>query len=119
MSGNGHLLKVSISYSDKLWPWSGYLAVKISVNENGQDYSGLAEGQIKLTIESKLNANGETVLSDLSLFIRAKIIPRPNRRQRLLWDQYHNLRYPPGFFPHDNLKTENDPLDWNADHVNL
>ena len=37
--------------------------------------------------------------------------------KRILWDQYHNLRYPPGYFPRDNLKVKNDPLDWNADHI--
>lgn len=32
--------------------------------------------------------------------------------KRVLWDQYHNLRYPPGYFPRDNLRMKNDPLDW-------
>jgi len=38
-------------------------------------------------------------------------------RKRILWDQYHNLRYPPGYFPRDNLRMKNDPLDWNGDHI--
>nr|CAD7257503.1 unnamed protein product [Timema shepardi] len=38
-------------------------------------------------------------------------------RKRILWDQYHNLRYPPGYFPRDNLLMKNDPLDWNGDHI--
>nr|CAD7458320.1 unnamed protein product [Timema tahoe] len=37
--------------------------------------------------------------------------------KRILWDQYHNLRYPPGYFPRDNLLMKNDPLDWNGDHI--
>jgi len=41
------------------------------------------------------------------------------RKHRLLWDQFHNLRYPPGYFPRDNLRMKNDPLDWNGDHVVL
>ena len=36
---------------------------------------------------------------------------------RVLWDQYHNLRYPPGYFPRDILNTVHDPLDWLGDHV--
>ena len=32
--------------------------------------------------------------------------------KRILWDQYHNLRYPSGYFPRDNLKTVKNPLDW-------
>lgn len=37
--------------------------------------------------------------------------------KRILWDQYHNLRYPPGYFPRDDLRVKNDPLDWNGDHI--
>lgn len=48
---------------------------------------------------------------------RAKIIPKPPRHRRIVWDQFHSLRYPPGYFPRDNLKIKNDPLDWNADHI--
>ncbi|CAG9138306.1 unnamed protein product [Plutella xylostella] len=47
---------------------------------------------------------------------RAKIIPVPNRSRRLLWDQFHSLRYPGGYFPRDDLRAKHDPLDWRADH---
>lgn len=67
--------------------------------------------------------------TDLVLPIRIKAIFAPPRRhasaslwlrltriftfrKRLLWDQYHNLRYPPGYFPRDNLGVKKDPLDW-------
>lgn len=53
----------------------------------------------------------------MKLPIKVKIIPTPPRSKRVLWDQYHNLRYPPGYFPRDNLRMKNDPLDWNGDHV--
>lgn len=36
----------------------------------------------------------------------------PVRPYRLLWDQFHSLRYPAGYFPRDNLLMKNDPLDW-------
>lgn len=57
---------------------------------------------------------GETEprVSDITLPVRVKIIPTPPRAKRVLWDQYHNLRYPPGYFPRDNLRMKNDPLDW-------
>lgn len=45
------------------------------------------------------------------------MIPTPPRSRRILWDQFHNLRYPAGYFPRDNLRMKNDPLDWNADHI--
>jgi membrane-bound transcription factor site-1 protease len=107
---------VSLTYASVLWPWSGYLGVKLEIGEEASDYDGLVEGEIRLSVESKLN---ETVnqVSKLKLFVRARVIPRPPRKQRLIWDQYHNLRYPPGYFPRDDLRAKNDPLDWNADHV--
>ena len=55
--------------------------------------------------------------SDLVLPVRARIIATPIRSHRLLWDQYHSIGYPPGYFPRDDLKQKNDPLDWNADHI--
>ncbi|XP_042133702.1 membrane-bound transcription factor site-1 protease isoform X2 [Peromyscus maniculatus bairdii] len=61
--------------------------------------------------------NGAEHTSTVKLPIKVKIIPTPPRSKRVLWDQYHNLRYPPGYFPRDNLRMKNDPLDWNGDHV--
>lgn len=61
--------------------------------------------------------NKEARNSTVSFPIRVKIIPRPPRNKRILWDQYHSLRYPPGYLPRDNLKTKSDPLDWRADHI--
>ncbi|KAF7270742.1 hypothetical protein GWI33_016324 [Rhynchophorus ferrugineus] len=114
----GHLLDVSVSYSEILWPWSGWLAVSMSVALAGTTYEGLAQGHISLTIESPPeNGEVEARQSTVILPIRAKIIQTPPRHKRILWDQYHNLRYPPGYFPRDNLKVKNDPLDWNGDHI--
>ena len=69
--------------------------------------------QVSLTIESPAE-EGELIprVSEIKLPIRVKIIPTPPRSKRVLWDQYHNLRYPPGYFPRDNLRMKNDPLDW-------
>ena len=50
--------------------------------------------------------------STVKIPVRVKIIPTPPRHKRILWDQFHNLRYPSGYFPRDNLKMRNDPLDW-------
>lgn len=48
----GQLLDVALSYSELLWPWSGWLAVSLTVNPNGALYDGLAQGHINLTVES-------------------------------------------------------------------
>lgn len=114
----GHLLEVAITYSEMLWPWSGWMAVHLSVTKEGAAYEGYAQGHVVVTVESP-PGNGETEVrqSTVKLPVRAKIIPVPPRHKRILWDQYHNLRYPPGYFPRDNLKVKNDPLDWNGDHI--
>uniref|UniRef100_A0A8D8UG00 Membrane-bound transcription factor site-1 protease n=1 Tax=Cacopsylla melanoneura TaxID=428564 RepID=A0A8D8UG00_9HEMI len=111
---NGEYLEISLSYPDNgiLWPWSGYLAVHISVSEAASDWSGTVQGHIELTVESPPQQR-----STVRLAVKANIIPTPPRHKRILWDQYHNLRYPQGYFPRDNLKMKNDPLDWNGDHI--
>ncbi|CAL1268054.1 unnamed protein product [Larinioides sclopetarius] len=114
----GHHLEVALSYSDILWPWSGYIAVHISVSSLAANWEGIAQGHISFTVESPPE-EGETEVrrSHVKLPLKVKIIPTPPRSKRILWDQYHNLRYPPGYFPRDNLRMKNDPLDWNGDHI--
>ena len=38
------------------------------------------------------------------------------REMRILWDQFHSLRYPPAYLPRDSLDVRNDILDWHGDH---
>nr|CAI5826238.1 unnamed protein product [Callosobruchus analis] len=115
---HGRLLDVAVSYSELLWPWSGWMAVHLSVAAEGASYEGLAHGHVSVTVESPPGPGEQQPRrSTVNLPIRAKIIPTPPRHKRILWDQYHNLRYPPGYFPRDNLKIKNDPLDWNGDHI--
>lgn len=114
----GQHLNIAFTYSEVLWPWSGHLAVWITVADSGKDWEGFARGHISVTVESPPE-EGETQprTSHVKLPVKAKVIPTPPRHKRVLWDQFHNLRYPPGYFPRDNLRMTNDPLDWNADHI--
>jgi len=115
---HGELLDVAFTFSETIWPWSGFLAVHISVKTAGADFDGLAQGHVSLAIESPTEeADDPPRVSHVLFPIRAKVAPTPPRSKRVLWDQYHNLRYPSGYFPRDNLTTKSDPLDWNADHV--
>ncbi|XP_038168327.1 membrane-bound transcription factor site-1 protease isoform X3 [Arvicola amphibius] len=117
---NGDNIEVAFSYSSVLWPWSGYLAISISVTKKAASWEGIAQGHIMITVASPAETeskNGAEHTSTVKLPIKVKIIPTPPRSKRVLWDQYHNLRYPPGYFPRDNLRMKNDPLDWNGDHV--
>lgn len=118
LNENGNLLNVSISYSDVLWPWSGWMSIHIAVNEYGHYFEGQALGHVSLTVETPSPQDpSEKINSTISFSIRCKIIPRPPRQKRILWDQFHNLRYPPGYLPRDSLKVKQDPLDWRSDHI--
>uniref|UniRef100_A0A9J8BF92 Membrane-bound transcription factor site-1 protease n=1 Tax=Cyprinus carpio carpio TaxID=630221 RepID=A0A9J8BF92_CYPCA len=117
---NGDYVDVAVSYSPVLWPWAGYLAVSISVAKKAASWEGIAQGHVMVTVASPAENDSEIggeMTSTVKLPVKVKIVPTPPRSKRILWDQYHNLRYPPGYFPRDNLRMKNDPLDWNGDHI--
>lgn len=134
----GRYLNISTKYSTIIWPWTGWIAVYIgktsilisvniffndhyfeftAVNKDGEDFEGIAKGYLSLTIDSIPNGANETHKSEVHLPLIIKITPMPPRHKRILWDQYHNLRYPSGYIPRDNLKIKTDPLDWRGDHI--
>lgn len=55
--------------------------------------------------------------SSIEIPLTVEIIPTPPRNKRILWDQFHNLRYPSGYFPRDSLDVMDEPFDWNGDHI--
>ena len=117
----GEILDVKFTYPRVMWPYSGWLGVHITVNGAGRFFSGYAEGVIKMKIMSPplgFGPNGDDIqTSEMELKLRVKVIPPPLRQQRILWDQYHNLQYPPGYVPRDNLNNKDEILDWNGDHI--
>ena len=118
----GQHLDVRFAFSETLWPWSGYLAVYVRVKESGKQSQGKASGTISFTVVSPpaMGHDGifETEIrsSTVVVPIIVKIIPTPAREKRILWDQFHNVRYPPGYVPRDNLDVKSDVLDWHGDH---
>ncbi|EFN75041.1 Membrane-bound transcription factor site-1 protease [Camponotus floridanus] len=42
-TGNGERIDVAMTYSDVLWPWSGWLAVAITVPSTSHDWQGIAQ----------------------------------------------------------------------------
>ena len=99
----------------------------VGVSQEAATFEGTAEGHVTLTVASRLvscswllqflfsilqSPDQEPVTSKAQFGIKAKISPTPLRPYRLLWDQFHSLRYPAGYFPRDNLLMKNDPLDW-------
>ncbi|XP_066916313.1 membrane-bound transcription factor site-1 protease-like [Clytia hemisphaerica] len=115
---HGHMIELSFTYPDRFWPWSGYFAVHISASKKASEWNGIAKGIITFNVTSPPEVEGgQEQISSISIPLKVKIIPTPPKSKRILWDQYHNLRYPSGYFPRDNLKTIKNPLDWNADHI--
>ncbi|XP_030372452.1 membrane-bound transcription factor site-1 protease [Scaptodrosophila lebanonensis] len=114
---HGHFLNISTSFPSMLWPWSGWMAVYIAANKESRNFEGIAKGNIILSIESIGSGKNESHISEIHFPIVVKITPKPPRHKRILWDQYHSLRYPPGYIPRDDLKVKSDPLDWRADHI--
>eukprot|EP00045_Choanoeca_perplexa_P013597 m.154778 g.154778 ORF g.154778 m.154778 type:complete len:1049 (-) comp16396_c0_seq2:58-3204(-) len=112
---HGHVLDVAFEPSAVLWPWSGNLAVRVAVNHRGAGMSGMARGNITFTVETL--ASYTSYQYDVVIPLEIRIMPQPSRERRLLWDQFHSLAYPPGYFPRDNLQQKDDPLDWNGDHI--
>ncbi|EGC29764.1 hypothetical protein DICPUDRAFT_42435, partial [Dictyostelium purpureum] len=111
-SRNGDHLQVSFSYQSNIWPWTGHIGVFFTVPEESATFNGVAEGSVDITISTPGSAD-----QIVRLPVRAQIVPKPPRERRILWDQFHNLRYPIGFFPRDALKIKNEPFDWNGDHL--
>eukprot|EP00727_Mastigamoeba_balamuthi_P011433 m51a1_g6912 hypothetical protein (1031) ;mRNA; f:122270-127584 len=109
---NGHLLELSFEHAG-IWPWSGWLGLRIRVSPEGAHFRGVAEGLVTFEVSCSDSQSSQNV----SIPLRANVVPQPPRSQRLLWDQFHNLKYPPGFLPRDVLSgVTAEQFDWNGDH---
>ncbi|ERM98579.1 hypothetical protein AMTR_s00109p00040520 [Amborella trichopoda] len=122
----GNLLSIHFSYSDVIWPWTGFLSLHMQVKEEGASFSGIIEGNVTIIIYSPSVGGERNPLergernshkkSTCVLQLKLKVIPTPPRWRRVLWDQYHSIKYPPGYIPRDSLDVRNDILDWHGDH---
>lgn len=113
----GKMLDVRIEYSEHLWPWSGYVAVYLRVLPEAANFSGVAEGDVTIEVESPpALGEKESRKSRATLSLKAKIVPKPERSKRILWDQFHSIKYPPAYLPRDDLTSQMDILDWHGDH---
>lgn len=114
----GNLLSIHFTYSDVIWPWTGFLALHMQIKDEGSQYTGMIEGNVTLKVYSP-SVPGERGprTSTCVLHLKLKVVPTPSRSERVLWDQYHNIKYPPGYIPRDSLDVRNDILDWHGDHL--
>lgn len=88
----------------------------LAINEEGCSFEGESKGHISIDVQTLQN-DGVFRNSSVDFAISVKIVPKPPRHKRILWDQFHNLEYPPGYIPRDNLRIKSDPLDWRSDHI--
>ncbi|GMH16564.1 hypothetical protein Nepgr_018405 [Nepenthes gracilis] len=114
----GNLLSMHFTHSDVIWPWTGYLALHMQIKEEGAQFSGVIEGNVTVKVYSP-PAQGEKALrsSTCVLRLRLNVVPTPPRSKRILWDQFHSIKYPPGYIPRDSLDVRADILDWHGDHI--
>ncbi|KAI6205083.1 hypothetical protein M3Y94_00752400 [Aphelenchoides besseyi] len=104
------LLSIQFENNNK-FRYSGFLGLYITATDRATNFSGVVSGQLSMEFETQ---TGESVAANFPIHIR--IIPKPFRSQRILWDQFRNLYYPFGYFPRDDLRVKNAPFDWTADH---
>ncbi|MBA0827421.1 hypothetical protein Goarm_012204 [Gossypium armourianum] len=114
----GNLLSIRFTYSEVIWPWTGYLALHMQIKEEGAHFSGVIEGNVTVRVHSP-PAQGERAVrtSTCALKLKLNVVPTPPRSKRVLWDQFHSIKYPPGYIPRDSLDVRNDILDWHGDHL--
>lgn len=114
----GNLLSIRFTYSDIIWPWSGFLALHMQIKEEGAQFLGEIEGNVTVKIYSPPAVGEKSHRSSTCvLHLKLQVIPTPQRSARILWDQFHNIKYPPGYIPIDSLDVRNDMLDWHEDHL--
>ncbi|PQM39330.1 subtilisin-like protease SBT6.1 [Prunus yedoensis var. nudiflora] len=99
----GNLLSIHFTYSEVIWPWTGYLALHMQIKEEGAQFSGEIGGNVTLRVYSP-PAQGEKDIRISTCVLQLKL-------------KFHNIKYPPGYIPRDSLDVRNDILDWHGDHL--
>jgi membrane-bound transcription factor site-1 protease len=114
----GNLLSIHFTYSKIIWPWTGYLALHLQIKEEGNQFSGEIHGNVTVEVFTPPVAGEISPRTSVcTLELRLKVVPTPERSTRILWDQFHSIKYPPGYIPRDSLDVRNDILDWHGDHL--
>ena len=111
-------LLVRMTHSAVLWPYSGHLSLFLTVAKGSQHWSGIVTGTVTVTVRSEGDPYNGCPMQEKETTVKLKVRigPTPKRKQRILWDTFHNIRYPPTFIPRDDLEIVDDVLDWHADH---
>lgn len=79
--------------------YEGTLAISITVRKYCKKINDIYTGTIKFQFQS----SADKLIYSVSFMLELKIIPPPPKSQRILWDQYHNIYYPPEYVLADHI----------------
>ena len=136
--GRRPVLRIEFSHSGEVWPYHGWMALSIRVDADAAAAAGLP-ASAPLTVDAAVAVTVSTMPSLVAaptrtghqrrvagaaarrstaiLRLRATVVATPPRARRIIWDQVHSLQYPPGYVPRDDLRVDDDLLDWHGDHL--
>ena len=111
-----NLIRMEFTFSHRLWPWAGWLGVHVFAEEaaSKMDIASLC-GRIEVEVD--VMSSQKWSPQRVSIPFCLSMIATPPRSARVLWDQFHSLQYPLGYFPRDDLQSDVDMLDWFGDHI--
>ncbi|MGH0146027.1 UNVERIFIED_CONTAM: hypothetical protein FKN15_007629 [Acipenser sinensis] len=92
---NGDSIEVAVSYSHMLWPWSGYLAVSITVAKKAALWEGIAQGHVMVVVASPAE-NDVSVASWLSITVHLRVGFSVSANYKL---QMHDQTFYNKYFP--------------------
>jgi len=121
------LLKLSFSYPEQIWPYAGYLGVHFEIDAEAAEPTNPGPNDLTLAKTGPIIISGEISFtlvthewkqrhSSATLPFSVRVIPRPPRERRLLWDQFRSIPFPHGYAPRDDLDAGTDILDSHGDH---
>ncbi|KAG0503484.1 hypothetical protein HPP92_003556 [Vanilla planifolia] len=80
-----NLLSISFTYSDVIWPWTGFLALHMQIKEEGAQFSGVISGRVMVKVRSPpRHGESATRISTCSLYLKLMVSPTPPRSKRVL-----------------------------------
>lgn len=91
--------------------------MKILKNKNDYESGAIKveNGKIQMKISYKID--NITYFEILYFELTFDFIKTPPREKRLLWDQFHNMKFPESnYIPRDSLTNYDYPYEWHGDH---
>eukprot|EP00762_Andalucia_godoyi_P002506 ANDGO_02704.mRNA.1 Subtilisin-like protease SBT6.1 len=107
-------VEMFFEHSDDFWPYTGYIAAHVKVTELHYAEDGGETKQQQCIVKGDIlyGLSGRTGQIPIWIPCRAT----PPRSRRLLFDVYHSMQFPLGYFPRDDLDVKSDMMDWSGDH---